>query len=123
MDINKLLFNENEKPLDTLCTDGGFVGIFRTIACVGDSLSSGEFESRDEEGNPGYHDYFEYSWGQYMARTLGNKVYNFSRGGMTAQEFEESFAEKGIQLPEELQITSWCARYSNHKVPYSHFLR
>ncbi len=41
MDINKLFFDENEKPLDNLCTDGGFVGIFRTIACVGDSLSYG----------------------------------------------------------------------------------
>ena len=42
------LFNKNEKPLDNLVTNGGFTGIFRTIACVGDSLSSGEFESIDE---------------------------------------------------------------------------
>ena len=35
---------ENEKPLENLVTDGGFTGIFRTIGCIGDSLSSGEFE-------------------------------------------------------------------------------
>lgn len=94
MDI-KSLFDENEKPLDRLdVQDGGFTAIFRTIACVGDSLSSGEFESLDENGKKGYHDMFEYSWGQYIARAAGCKVYNFSRGGMTAQEYIDGFAEK-----------------------------
>ena len=37
--------DEKEKPLDTLVKDGGFCGIFRRIGCVGDSLSSGEYES------------------------------------------------------------------------------
>ncbi len=91
MDITKYYLGENEKPLDVIKPDGGFFGIFRTIACVGDSLSSGEFESTDANGNKGYHDYFEYSWGQYMARATGSKVYNFSRGGMTAREYLASF--------------------------------
>ena len=93
MDIKQYYFNENEKPLDRLPADGGFAGIFRTIACVGDSLSSGEFESVVNDGNPGYHDMFEYSWGQYLGRLIGSKVYNFSRGGMTAEEYCRSFAE------------------------------
>lgn len=93
MDLKKLLGDENEKPLDRLTPDGGFCRVFRTIGCIGDSLSSGEFESCDEAGNVGYHDYFEYSWGQIMARHCGIKVYNFSRGGMTAKEYWESFAE------------------------------
>ncbi len=84
---------EDEKPLDRIVTDGGFCSIFRTIACIGDSLSSGEFESINAEGNKGYHDMFEYSWGQFIARSTGAKVYNFSRGGMTAKEYVESFAE------------------------------
>lgn len=88
------LFNENEKPLESLVTDGGFVGIFRTIACVGDSLSSGEFESIDDEGKKHYHDLYDYSWGQYIARMAGCKVYNFSKGGMTAQQYIESFADQ-----------------------------
>ena len=82
-----------ERPLQYIVPDGGFCKIFRTLGCIGDSLSSGEFESMDAEGNRGYHDMFEYSWGQYMARDCGFKAYNFSRGGMTASEYMESFAE------------------------------
>ena len=85
---------ENEKPLDRIVTDGGFCGIFRKIACIGDSLSSGEFESLRPDGTKRYHDFFEYSWGQYIARSTGATVYNFSRGGMTAKEYVENFGEQ-----------------------------
>ena len=84
---------DHEQPLDNIVTDGGFCGIFRTIGCIGDSLSSGEFESKNEDGTVDYHDCFEYSWGQYIARSTGCTVYNFSRGGMTASEYWNSFAE------------------------------
>ncbi len=101
MDMTEFLPVENEKPLDRLPVDGGYTSIFRTIACVGDSLSSGEFESLDSDGKTGYHDMFEYSWGQYMARAAGIKVYNFSRGGMSAKWYMETFAdEKGFWDPE-----------------------
>ncbi len=86
MDI-KEFFNESEKPLEHLVPDGGFTKIFRTIGCIGDSLSSGEFESCDKDGKKGYHDMYEYSWGQFIARTCGSTVYNFSRGGMTGEWF------------------------------------
>ncbi len=85
----------DEKPLDHLVSDGGFTSIFRTIACVGDSLSSGEFEVEDETDKSRHHfyDMMEYSWGQFLGRAAGATVYNFSRGGLTAQEFYESMAE------------------------------
>ncbi len=90
-------------PLDTLVTNGGFTGIFRTIGCIGDSLSSGEFQSTAANGNYNYHDMYEYSWGQYMAREAGCKVFNFSRGGMTAREFNASFGKAcGFQEPENI---------------------
>lgn len=92
MDIEKYWGDENEQPLDRLVTDGGFCAIFRTIACIGDSLSSGEFEAVNDEGKKTYHDYYEYSWGQYIARAAGCKVYNFSKGGMTAKAYCETFA-------------------------------
>lgn len=94
MDILKeLMGTEDEKPLDRLVTDGGFCGIFRRICCIGDSLSSGEFESSDEKNeNKGYHDMFDYSWGQYLGRLCGSTVLNYSRGGMTAKEFCDSYA-------------------------------
>ena len=91
MDLMKYYFDENEKPLDRLVSDGGFCGIFRTIACVGDSLSSGEFEVKLPYGTA-YLDMFDYSWGQYIARAAGCKVYNFSRGGMTAKEYCDGYA-------------------------------
>lgn len=84
----------NENPLDNLLSDGGFTAIFRRIACIGDSLSSGEFEALCEDGTHTYHDCFEYSWGQFMARSVGATVYNFSRGGMTATQYIKSFADE-----------------------------
>ena len=93
MDLKNYIFSPGEKPLDHMVTNGGFTGIFRTIACIGDSLSSGELESF-ELGHKGYHDYFEYSWGQFIARDAGCKVYNFSRGGMSTRAYMEGFAEE-----------------------------
>ncbi len=72
MFLDYYLTQPNEKPLDRFVPDGGFTAIFRTIGCIGDSLSSGEFESTKEDGTKGY---------------------NFSRGGMTAKEYWEHFAE------------------------------
>lgn len=93
MDITKYYAIPGEKPLDTIKPDGGFFSIFRRAAVIGDSLSSGEMESLTTDGVKGYHDYFEYSWGQFMARAAGNEVLNFSRGGMTASEYMQSFGE------------------------------
>ena len=93
MDWNKYFFEENEKPLDRFPEGISNTAIFRRIAFVGDSLSSGEFESRGKDGTKGYHDYFEYSWGQYIARKNGLTAYSFSRGGMTAEEYMNSYAD------------------------------
>lgn len=94
MDLKRYMLDEGERPLDRIVQNGGFCGVFRTIACVGDSLSSGEFQTLDaDSGEYRYHDMYEYSWGQYIARMTGAQVYNFSRGGMTAREYCESFAD------------------------------
>jgi hypothetical protein len=95
MNINsfiKEIDSTYEKPLECFADDGGFCGILRTIGCVGDSLSSGEFESLDKNGTHHYYDHYDYSWGQFLSRATGTKVYNFSRGGMTAKEYMTSFA-------------------------------
>ncbi len=83
-----------ENPLDTLVGGYSNTSIFRTIAFIGDSLSSGEFETVNADGKPGYHDLYEYSWGQYIARKNGLIAYNFSRGGMTAKWYLDSFANE-----------------------------
>ena len=74
MNLNEMIFATDEKPLDLMPENGGYTAIFRKIGVVGDSLSSGEFESRDKDGNRGYHDYFEYSWGQNLARLCGHSA-------------------------------------------------
>lgn len=92
-DMNNFFGADNEAPLDRPAVNGGLCRIFRTVACVGDSLASGEFEALSDEGVVGCHDMYEYSWGQHMARAAGIKVYNFSAGGMTAYQYVNSFAE------------------------------
>ncbi len=103
MKLSQMIFNGEEKPLENTVTNGGYTAIFRKIAVVGDSLSSGEFESLNERGSRGYHDYFEHSWGQYLARMCGSVCCNFSRGGMTASEYCESFADN---------MRFWDAQYA-----------
>lgn len=84
---------DEEKPLDRLVEGYSHTSVFQTIGFIGDSLLSGEFESRDAQGNPEYHDYYEYSWGAYIGRKNGITARIFSRGGMTAKEYIESFAD------------------------------
>ncbi len=93
MYINDYYLSEGEKPLDRIVSDGGFCAIFRTMAFIGDSLSSGEFQTVDNDGVNRYYDRYEYSWGQYIARMTGAMAYNFSRGGMTAREYWNEFAQ------------------------------
>ena len=64
------MYKINGNPLETFVYDGGYTSIFRTLGCIGDSLSSGEHESL-KDGVKGYHDYYEYSWGQFIARKCG----------------------------------------------------
>ncbi len=93
MDWQKELFGCGEKPLDRLVDGYSNTSIFRKVAFIGDSLSSGEFETRVPGEKVGYYDMFEYSWGQYIARKNGLTAYNFSRGGLTAKEYVESYGE------------------------------
>lgn len=92
MDIARFMAKPGEHPLDNILENGGFTGIFHTIACIGDSLASGEWETRNADGTWRYYDMFRYSWGQYIARMTGATVYNFSRSGMSASEYMNKFA-------------------------------
>ena len=85
---------DTEQPLECLVNSYSATSIFRTIGFIGDSLSSGEFQIEKGDGTSSYHDMFEYSWGQYIARNNGLKAYNFSRGGMTAKWYMESYADE-----------------------------
>ena len=89
-----------ENPINNDVVNGGYTAIFRTIGCIGDSLSSGEHVSM-MNGKAGYHDYYEYSWGQYIARATGATVYNFSAGGMSAESFQYNKQRVGFLDPDK----------------------
>lgn len=91
---------KKDKLINNLVEDGGLCPIFRTIGCIGDSLSSGEHVSM-MNGQIGYHDYYEHSWGQYMARAIGATVYNFSAGGMSAQSYQQHKERLGFLDPDK----------------------
>ena len=94
--MNQQIFNlkTDEKPLDNIKENCGFAAIFKDIGVIGDSLSSGEFEATDENGQITYHDFYEYSWPAILQRITGTNYSNYSRGGMSLKEFYESWADK-----------------------------
>lgn len=94
--MNQQMFNykKDENPLENIKENCGFAAIFKDIGVIGDSLSSGEFEATDENGQTTYHDFYEYSWPAILQRITGTHYSNFSRGGMTLKEFYESWANK-----------------------------
>ena len=94
MSGNSYLNTSDEKPLDQILENGGATAIFRSIVCIGDSLSSGEFQIPESDDKYSYHDFYEYSWGQFIARMTGSRVYNFSKGGMTARWYCTEFADE-----------------------------
>ena len=57
--------------------------LFHTFGVIGDSLSVGHTVSEDGHLTEGRNIY--YSWGQYLARRLGNYCLNFGRSGVTSK--------------------------------------
>lgn len=84
-----------DNPLLTIRDTPGLCAIFRTWGFIGDSLCSGEMESRDANGKRGYHDMYEYSWGQFLCRACGAEGENFSRGGQTAKGWIADDSKRG----------------------------
>ena len=89
--------NIEEKPLQNII-QGGFCSVFKKIGCIGDSLSAGEIEALNAQGEPFgwdtcFENLYDCSWPAFLAKHTGCEVRNFSRGGMTAKEYLESFAE------------------------------
>ena len=93
MNNKRFEIGASEQPLDIIKETCGFAGIFKQIGVIGDSLASGEFESHDENGNIVYTDMYEYSWPAVLERITGTKYNNYSRGGMTAREYVQSWAD------------------------------
>lgn len=93
MNTDIFTVTKGEKPLDNIKETCGFAGIFKEIGVIGDSLSSGEFEAHDKDGNITYNDMYQYSWPAVLQRLTDTKYNNYSRGGMTAKEYLDSWAD------------------------------
>ena len=76
MDPNTFLYpTADERPLDRLVEGYSRTSVFRRVAFIGDSLSSGEFETVDQDGVHGYHDLYEYAEAKKEKRRHGNKFF------------------------------------------------
>ena len=78
-------------PLENITQLPGFTGIIHSWGFIGDSLTSGEHESKNAEGQTGYHDLYSYSWGQRICQATGATGENYSQGGETAHGWIEHF--------------------------------
>lgn len=78
-------------PLAHVTQLPGFTGIIHSWGFIGDSLTSGEHESKSDDGQTGYHDYYPYSWGQRICQATGATGDNYSQGGETAHGWIEHF--------------------------------
>ena len=94
MNIKKFMGDENERPLDRMIEGGGFLPILKSIACVGDSLASGEQQIKKADGTNAYFDFYEYSWGKFIEKQVGIPTSVFAQGGMTARAYRNEFANK-----------------------------
>ncbi len=94
MKLESLLeIKKDEKPLENIVDDGGYAKIFKRMLIVGDSLSSGEFETWDN-GIRRCIDRREYAWGKFMENDLRNEIRVFSTGGLSAEWFLNTFAKE-----------------------------
>ena len=86
--INKSIADLNERvsnlEVDTTSLfENTEFALFHTFGIIGDSLSVGHTVSKDGQTVEGRNIY--YSWGQYLARRLGNNCLNFGRSGVSAK--------------------------------------
>lgn len=87
-----------DNPFAKILDNAGMMEIFLNVGCIGDSLSSGECISGPVNGEFGYNDLYQYSWGQYLARMTGNKYYNFSKGGLSTKTFLQGLYPNSSQF-------------------------
>ncbi|MBR4757162.1 MAG: SGNH/GDSL hydrolase family protein [Bacteroidales bacterium] len=81
-----------ENPVAEISRNPGWCTIFHKWGFIGDSLCSGEHEYNRADGNRGYNDIYEYSWGQRMVAAIGGATGdNYSQGGETAKGWIDHF--------------------------------
>lgn len=117
---------ENDNPLSNISQLPGFCSIFHSWGFIGDSLASGEHETKDEKGKKHYYDLYDYSWGQRMCAAMGVKGDNYSQGGETTvgwiRNFWDTPKNKNNNIdakasPKQAYIIALGVNDQNKKVP------
>lgn len=105
MTAERILPKQNS-PFDGGKTDGSQICRFKTVGGIGDSLASGGIVSLNPDGSRRYTDYYEHSWGQYMARDTGITFTNYSVGGLTTKTWYEAYGKSDVFLkcPQDLYL-------------------
>ena len=88
---NKILEGDNNLKRDLIKDDYVSLSVFSKFGVVGDSYASGEMYFNDD-----FHDIYDISWGQIMARQLGTNCMNFSAGGLSTRGWLGN--SKGLSL-------------------------
>ncbi|MCI7601921.1 MAG: SGNH/GDSL hydrolase family protein [Mollicutes bacterium] len=81
-------YDDNSNPLAIISHDGGMTNIFKSIGCIGDSLTFGGTEW-DTYGSEQIDNYFSYP--SQLQRMLGNKVINMGWSGATATNNDDAY--------------------------------
>lgn len=94
LDDRSIKYGNDSNPLGIVNTFVPLAGIFAKWGFIGDSLSSG-FPSDDLNGirwrGNGGRNFWKFSWGQCMCRSLGVEGTNFTHGGETAKHWLNYF--------------------------------
>lgn len=100
-------------PLGRFKYDGGMANIFKRISCIGDSLTSGVCEFKDENGsNNAATSFTEYAYPAHMSRVLGIECKNLGAGGRTAANRSAEQLASGVS---KYSILSWLYNARNVK--------
>ena len=67
--------------------DGNDISIFNKILCIGDSLTEGTFNYRQDGDTGHYVNITKYSYPTYLKKITGCDVTNLGNGGMTSDEW------------------------------------
>lgn len=84
-DVNYQNLNSKKQsnPLFNIINDTGFVGMFKSIGCIGDSLTQGVFD-RTNNTELDWNETSFYSYPSILQRKTGAKVFNLGYKGTTA---------------------------------------
>lgn len=80
------------------------LALFSKFGVIGDSYASGELYY-----NSDYHDKYNISWGQILARKLGTTCTNYSRGGLTTRSWLTNAKGLPLILSSPAEDIYYCA--------------